>query len=96
LGPYVGAATEHTQIPYGKGVCGAAAQSRAPQIVQDVSCLDNYLACSLAVKSEIVFPVFKGARLIALLDIDSHQRAPFSQKDETFLKKVCNKVAELF
>ncbi len=96
LGPYVGAVTEHTKIPYGKGVCGAAAQSRSPQIVQDVSALTNYLACSLDVKAEIVFPVFKGARLVALLDIDSHQSAPFSQRDETFLKKVCNTVAELF
>ena len=57
LGPFSGEATEHRLIPFGKGICGQAAESRETFIVDDVSAASNYLACSLKVQSEIVVPV---------------------------------------
>mgnify|MGYP000105271685 FL=1 len=54
IGPYVGAFTDHTVIPYGRGICGQVAMSGKTFEVPDVHAQDNYLACSLATKSEIV------------------------------------------
>ncbi|GAL66883.1 GAF domain-containing proteins [Jejuia pallidilutea] len=58
LGPYVGAPTDHTVIPFGKGICGQVAVSNKNFVVPDVSAQDNYIACSITVKSEIVIPIF--------------------------------------
>ena len=58
LGPYVGAATDHTVIPFGKGICGQVAVSNNNFVVPDVAAQDNYIACSFTVKSEIVVPLF--------------------------------------
>ncbi|HKK12696.1 MAG TPA: hypothetical protein VJ945_07675, partial [Flavobacteriaceae bacterium] len=57
LGPYVGAPTEHTTIPFGKGICGQVALSNQNFVVPDVSAQDNYIACSITVKAEIVIPI---------------------------------------
>ena len=57
LGPYVGAETDHTVIPFGKGICGQVAESNANFVVPDVAAQDNYIACSFTVKSEIVVPL---------------------------------------
>ena len=63
LGPYQGESTEHVRIPYGKGICGQASERRETFLVSDVNAQDNYLSCSLKVKSEIVVPVFARERL---------------------------------
>lgn len=96
LGPFVGDPTEHTRIAFGKGICGQAAETGQPFVVQDVSQETNYLACSVHVKSEIVVPMFKAGALIGELDIDSHTLAPFTEEDEAFLKAVCDAAAKLF
>jgi L-methionine (R)-S-oxide reductase len=96
LGPYSGAHTDHTFIPLGIGVCGQVAQSMNAMIVQDVSKIDNYLSCSINVKSEIVIPVIKEKKFVAELDIDSHLLAPFSQKDIEFLETVCRELESIF
>jgi len=96
LGPFVGAPTEHTKIPYGRGICGQAAVKLDTVVVEDVSRENNYLACSPEVKSEIVVPVFAEGKFVAELDIDSHIKGAFSPEDEKFLRKVCEYVAELF
>jgi len=88
LGPYEGKPTEHTRIPFGRGICGQAAELRKTFLIQDVSKETNYLSCSVNVKSEIVIPIFKKGEVIGELDIDSHSLSPFSKKDETFLKKI--------
>ena len=95
LGPFEGAPTEHIKIPFGKGICGQAAESNKTFIVQDVSSETNYLSCSADVKSEIVLPIMKHGRFIGELDIDSHQIGPFTDEDEQFLKNVCEIVAQL-
>jgi GAF domain-containing protein len=59
LGPFVGKPTEHVRIPFGKGICGQAAERKVTFVVQDVSKEDNYLSCSPDVRSEIVVPILK-------------------------------------
>jgi GAF domain-containing protein len=96
LGPYVGAPTDHTVIPFGKGICGQVAESNKNFVVPDVSAQDNYIACSITVKSEIVVPIFVNEKNIGQIDIDSHLINPFTKNDEIFLEFVAEKVVTLF
>ena len=96
LGPFDGAPTEHTEIPFGKGICGQSALMEQPLIVDNVSDESNYLACSLEVQSEIVIPVFKNNTYVAQLDIDSHTPGAFRHEDEEFLSSICSAAAAVF
>jgi GAF domain-containing protein len=96
LGPYVGAETNHTIIPFGKGICGQVALSNCNFVVPDVSAQDNYIACSFTVKSEIVAPIFANGINIGQIDIDSHILNPFTENDERFLEFVNDRIAKLF
>ena len=95
LGPYVGAATDHTIIPYGKGICGQVAESNETFVVPDVYAQDNYLACSIETKAEIVVPIFKNGENIGQIDIDSHKINPFTEDDTKLLDYVCSRVSEI-
>jgi L-methionine (R)-S-oxide reductase len=92
----VGAPTDHTVIPFGKGICGQVAESNANFVVPDVSEQTNYIACSFTVKSEIVVPLFVDGVNIGQIDIDSHVIDPFTEDDERFLEFVNQEVAKLF
>ena len=96
LGPYVGTPTDHTVIPFGKGICGQVAVSNENFVVPDVATQDNYIACSFTVKSEIVVPLFVNGKNIGQIDIDSHVLDPFTAADEQFLEFVNQQVATLF
>lgn len=96
LGPYVGEATDHTRIPFGKGICGQAAESLETFVVQDVNQEDNYLACSIHVKAEIVIPVMKGDTFAAELDIDSHTQNSITKEHQAMLEEICDIAAQLF
>ena len=96
LGPYVGAPTDHTVIPFGKGICGQVAVSNSNFVVPDVAAQDNYIACSFTVKSEIVVPLFVNGENIGQIDIDSNVLDPFTAADERFLEFVNNEIARLF
>jgi L-methionine (R)-S-oxide reductase len=65
-------------------------------IVQDVSNIDNYIACSIDVQSEIVVPVLKNSDFVAEIDIDSHAFAPFTNRDQELLETIAYKIKELF
>ncbi len=93
LGPYIGAATEHTRIKFGQGICGQAAASGETFVVDDVTKESNYLSCSLHVKSEIVLPIYRDGLLRGELDIDSHTATAFDKSDEAFLQQVCDIVS---
>jgi GAF domain-containing protein len=95
LAQFTGEETEHTIIPFGKGICGQVAISDKNFVVQDVSKQDNYISCGWKVKSEIVIPVFVNEENIGQIDIDSHTANIFSSKDEELLEFVCKKVASL-
>lgn len=95
LGPYVGEPTDHTIIPFGKGICGQVAVSNQNFVVPDVKAQDNYIACSITVKAEIVVPIFVNGENIGQIDIDSNTADPFTEADERFLEFVCAEVAEI-
>lgn len=96
LGPYVGETTEHTVIPFGKGICGQVAVSNQNFVVPDVQAQDNYIACSMTVKSEIVVPLFVNGENIGQIDIDSSVIDPFTEADERFLEFVNDEIAKTF
>ncbi len=95
LGPFVGESTEHTNIDFGEGICGQAAESKDTFVVDDVSKEDNYLSCSVKVQSEIVIPIFKDGEIAGEIDIDSHQREAFSEKDKRLLEDIAAKVEKI-
>lgn len=95
LGPYAGAPTDHTIIPFGKGICGQVAVSNQNFVVPDVMAQDNYIACSITVKSEIVVPLFVNGQNIGQIDIDSNTLDPFTEEDERFLEFVNSEVAKI-
>ncbi len=95
LGPYVGAPTDHTIIPYGKGICGQVAVSNETFVVPDVNEESNYLSCSIDTKAEIVVPIFKDSQNIGQIDIDSHTVDPFTDEDRELLEWLCNEVSKI-
>lgn len=95
IGPYVGEPTDHTIIPFGKGICGQVAVSNENFVVPDVAAQDNYIACSITVKAEIVIPIFVNGENMGQIDIDSNTPNPFTVEDERFLEFVCKKVAKI-
>lgn len=95
LGPYAGEPTDHTIIPFGKGICGQVAVSNQNFVVPDVAAQDNYIACSITVKAEIVVPLFLNGENIGQIDIDSNTPDPFTKDDERFLEFVNEKVSQI-
>lgn len=94
LGPFVGAETDHTTINVGKGVCGQAVADNQNQVISDVRELDNYLACSIETRSEIVVLIKdKQGRILGQIDADGHTVNDFDHSDEEFLEYVAELVA---
>jgi GAF domain-containing protein len=88
VGPYQGP-LGCLEIPFQRGVCGAAARERATQLVQDVEAFPGHIACDAAARSEIVVPIFDPAgELIAVLDLDSHAPGAFDGTDQEGLERV--------
>ncbi|RAU47419.1 MULTISPECIES: GAF domain-containing protein [unclassified Pseudomonas] len=81
LGPFQGQIA-CVRIPFGKGVCGTAAQHRETQRVLDVHEFPGHIACDSASNSELVVPLIKAGRLIGVLDLDSPRVARFSEADQ--------------
>ena len=80
LGPFQGRAA-CIRIPFGKGVCGAAAATLEPQCIDDVHAFPGHIACDAASASELVVPIVHEGRLIGVLDLDSPSRARFDAQD---------------
>jgi GAF domain-containing protein len=88
VGPYQGT-LGCLRIPFGKGVCGAAAQRRETVIVPDVHEFPGHIACDSRSQSEIVAPVFDSdGRLIAVFDVDSDEKAMFDEIDREGIEKI--------
>ena len=90
------AATEHTRIPIGKGVCGFAAKAGRTEIVSDVSKDPRYLQCFLSTKAEIVVPISYKGTVVGEIDIDSDHLDAFSSVDREFLEAVGRKASGLW
>jgi L-methionine (R)-S-oxide reductase len=96
LGPWIGPeATEHTRIPIGTGVCGAAAASGMTEIVPDVHADPRYLACFASTRSEIVVPIFHEGEVVGEIDIDGSDLDAFDDTDARFLEEVAALLAPL-
>ncbi len=96
VGPYQGG---HgcLRIPFGRGVCGAAARTRRTQLVPDVGRFPGHIACSATTRSEIVVPVLTpDGRLLAVLDIDSNTPDAFDETDREALEALCKRLGALF
>lgn len=88
LDAFVGAPTDHTRIPVGRGVCGTAVAENKDQIIDDVHALENYLACSLETKSEAVVLIRNNGEVVGQIDIDSHTRGRFGPAEVKMLEEL--------
>ncbi|EGH28662.1 GAF domain-containing protein [Pseudomonas syringae pv. syringae] len=87
LGPFQGQIA-CVRIPFGRGVCGTAAQSRQTQRVQDVHEFPGHIACDSASNSELVVPLIKEGRLIGVLDLDSPSVGRFNEEDQAGIERL--------
>ncbi len=92
LGPFQGRPA-CIRIPFGKGVCGAAAATLAPRRVDDVHAFPGHIACDSASRSELVVPILVDGRLIAVLDLDSPFPARFDAQDEAGCVELAQRLA---
>ncbi|EMA6342634.1 GAF domain-containing protein [Bacillus cytotoxicus] len=86
LGPFQGMPA-CMRIPFGRGVCGVAAETKTTQLVADVHQFPGHIACDSASNSEIVVPMLKGGNVIGVLDIDSPEKNRFDKVDQQYLEK---------
>ena len=92
VGPYQGT-LGCLRIAFGRGVCGAAAATRATQIVEDVHAFPGHIACDSRSESEIVVPVLNASgALIAVFDVDATVKAAFDAEDRTALERLMSRV----
>ena len=94
LDAYVGASTDHTHIPVGRGVCGTAVAENRNVVVSDVRELENYLVCSLETRSEIVVLIRDGERILGQIDVDGHEVGRFLAEDEKLLQELATLLAD--
>lgn len=89
LGPFQGKVA-CVRIPFDKGVCGAAARTRATQRVEDVHAFPGHIACDSASNSELVVPLVKNGVLIGVLDLDSPSVGRFSEADQAGIENLAS------
>ena len=90
---FIGKHTDHTHNPVGTGVCGSAVSENRDINVPDVTALDNYLACSVETRSEIVVLIRDGNSILGQIDIDSDVLDAFTVEDERFLGRIASHLA---
>ncbi|KAF6845242.1 gaf domain nucleotide-binding protein [Colletotrichum musicola] len=93
LGPFQGKVACQT-IPFGRGVCGAAASTRETQLVPDVDAFPGHIACDGDSRSEIVVPIVSGGKLVAIIDVDCAEVNGFDDVDRVWLEKLAVLLAE--
>lgn len=93
LGPFVGRPA-CIRIPFGTGVCGAAAESRATQLVPDVHAFPGHIACDGDTKSELVVPVIRDGDVVAVIDLDSPAAARFDAEDAAGIERLAALLAD--
>ena len=93
LGPFMGRPA-CIRIPLGKGVCGVAAAEAVSQLVEDVHAFPGHIACDSDTNSELVVPVQRNGTVIAVIDLDSPQKARFDEEDLRGIEKLADIIAE--
>jgi len=94
LGPFQGKVA-CVRIAFGRGVCGTAAAERRTVIVPDVDQFPGHIACDSGSRSEIVVPIVRRGEVVAVLDLDSYERAAFDDADAAGLQPVAELLATL-
>lgn len=92
LGPFIGKPA-CIRIPFGQGVCGAAAATGETQMVADVRAFPGHIACDAASRSELVVPVMRGLVLVAVIDLDSPEAARFDAEDAAGIELLARTIA---
>lgn len=95
LEAHAGRDTEHRRIPVGKGVCGTAVATGRDQNVGDVRAIENYIACNLFTRSELVVLIRRGDLILGQIDVDSDVADPFTPEEEGEVRKVADALAVL-
>jgi L-methionine (R)-S-oxide reductase len=95
LEAFAGRPTDHTRIPVGSGVCGTAVASGEDQNVGDVRAIENYIACNLFTRSELVVLIRRGDLILGQIDVDSDVPDPFDAAEQAEVRKVADALAVL-
>jgi L-methionine (R)-S-oxide reductase len=95
LEAFAGRETDHTRIAVGHGVCGIAVATGTDQNVGDVQAVENYIACNIWTRSELVVLIRRGATVLGQIDIDSDVPDPFTPEEESEVRKVADALAVL-
>jgi L-methionine (R)-S-oxide reductase len=95
LEAFSGRETEHTRIPVGRGVCGTAVAEGRDQNVGDVQGRENYLACNLETRSELVVLIRRGSLILGQIDVDSDVPDPFTPEEHAAVRQVADALAVL-
>ena len=95
LGPFQGEVA-CSFIPFNKGICGRCYRLKETVIIDDVLIEKDHIACSSASRSEIVVPIFKNNKVVALIDIDAPIKARFNEEDKKELELVAKELEKLF
>ncbi len=95
LEAFAGRPTDHTRIPVGRGVCGTAVASGKDQNVGDVRAIQNYIACNLFTRSELVVLIRRGDLILGQIDVDSDLSDPFDAAEQAEVRKVADALAVL-
>jgi len=95
LEAFAGRPTDHTRIPVGQGVCGTAVATGKDQNVGDVRAIENYIACNLFTRSELVVLIRRGDLILGQIDVDSDAPDPFDAAEQAEVRKVADALAVL-
>ncbi|MBC75293.1 MAG: diguanylate cyclase [Halobacteriovoraceae bacterium] len=95
VGPYQGPLA-CGRIDYGKGVCGSSWKEAKTLVVKDVHDFPGHISCSPLSQSEIVVPIIKDGKVMAVLDIDDDKKGTFDNEDKKYLERICEEMAKLF
>lgn len=93
LGPFVGRPA-CIRIPLGRGVCGTAAESGETQLVADVHAFPGHIACDAASQSELVVPVARDGKVVAVIDLDSPLPARFDREDAAGIEALAARLVD--
>ncbi|UIP07329.1 GAF domain-containing protein [Erythrobacter sp. SDW2] len=93
LGPFIGRPA-CIRIPLGQGVCGTAASTGETQLVEDVHAFPGHIACDAASQSELVVPVLRDGKVIAVIDLDAPEKARFGAVDAAGIEALAARIAQ--
>ena len=80
-------------IPLGKGVTGAAAESKEPVLVHDTSADPRYIASHPGVRSEVAIPLVIKGRVVGVMDLENDRVGYFNEDHVRTLSTLALQIA---